>query len=193
MAAVINLESITRHSLTLFREDGQSFNTWNDYFLVPSGRLAVAPPPVQRIAVSVPGRDGALDFTTALDGEIHYENRTGDWEFLVDNQTWNERYRIVHGGGSLGDGIASPEILSHQYDFMFLWTKLLADIHGHSFAVSFDGWGDIEGVYRGRLWVSDIASDAHNSKFTIEYDLLPFRYAASEAEGGGVAYTKVGF
>ena len=192
--AVVNAESIAKHSLTFWRSDGQSFNSWNDYFLIPTSQLAVAPPPVQRITVSVPGRDGALDFTTALDGQVHYENRTGDWEFLVDHQTWNRRYNIVRSGGSLGENIASPAVLSRPYDFMFLWTKLLEDLHGQQFAVSFDDatGGATEGVYRGRLWMSDIDSDAQNSKFTIEYDFLPFRYISTET-GSGIEYTKAGF
>lgn len=64
---------------TTFYKDGEIRNTYKDWGLLQVGPAIVSPPKVQTYYINVPGRDGALDYTTALDGNVHYESR----EFVV--------------------------------------------------------------------------------------------------------------
>ena len=53
-----------------------TFGEYNqsEFNLFPAG-VTISPPEAQTYTVSVPGRDGDLDFTESLDGMVHYKNR----------------------------------------------------------------------------------------------------------------------
>ena len=57
-------------------ESGGIRHTYEDWGLFQTTPTIVSPPKVQTYYIKVPGRDGALDYTTALDGNVHYESRT---------------------------------------------------------------------------------------------------------------------
>ena len=87
------------HSITIGDK-----NTWRDFRLIPSSRPTIASPEVKTTFVEVPGADGQLDFTEALDNKIHYGVREGSWErkqiILLDemdaypNQYWTGRIML---------------------------------------------------------------------------------------------------
>lgn len=60
---------------TTFYKDGEIRHTYRDWGLLQVGPAIVSPPKVQTYYIKVPGRDGSLDYTTALDGNVHYESR----------------------------------------------------------------------------------------------------------------------
>ena len=60
---------------TTFYKDDLIRHTYNDWGLLQVGPATVSPPKVQTYFIKVPGRDGSLDYTTALDGNVHYESR----------------------------------------------------------------------------------------------------------------------
>lgn len=60
---------------TTFVKDESIRNTYDDWGLLQVGPAIVSPPKVQTYYIKVPGRDGSLDYTTALDGNVHYESR----------------------------------------------------------------------------------------------------------------------
>lgn len=60
---------------TTFYKDGEIRHTYKDWGLLQVGPAVVSPPKVQTYFIKVPGRDGSLDYTTALDGNVHYESR----------------------------------------------------------------------------------------------------------------------
>ena len=61
------------------------YDTWIDFHMIPPERPVVALPNGNTKLVSVPGRTDPLDFSTYLTGHPTYGNRTGSWNFLMDN------------------------------------------------------------------------------------------------------------
>lgn len=56
-------------------KDGYIRHTYTDWGLLQVGPAVISPPDVQTYFIDVPGRDGSLDYTTALDGNVHYKSR----------------------------------------------------------------------------------------------------------------------
>ena len=63
------------YGTTFSNDRGGVAHTYNDWGLLQVGPAIVSPPKVQTKFIDVPGRDGALDYTAALDGNVHYESR----------------------------------------------------------------------------------------------------------------------
>lgn len=138
------------HSITIGEK-----NTWLDFRLIPASRPSIAPPSVKTNYVTVPGADGELDFTEALDQKIHYGMREGSWEFYVCHE------------------------LIDKYNWIELWDELLDAWHGKRQQIILM---DEAEVYPGEYWAGRIAlnefqSDAHHSKVVIDYRIDPFRSA----------------
>ena len=59
----------------LIKENGSVAHTYLDWGMLQVGPAIVSPPKVQTNFIKVTGKDGVLDYTTALDGNVHYESR----------------------------------------------------------------------------------------------------------------------
>lgn len=59
----------------LINERGSAIHTYDSWGMLQVGPAIVSPPKVQTKFIEVTGRDGSLDYTTALDGNVHYESR----------------------------------------------------------------------------------------------------------------------
>lgn len=94
---------IGAHSITFTCSGGTKVNTWDTFAMAPKSRPFVAAPQVKTEYVDVPGADGALDYTEVLTGKPRYANRTGQWDFIIDNTSkpWYNRYSdilaVLHG------------------------------------------------------------------------------------------------
>lgn len=148
------------HSITI-----GAYNTWINWRLIPTSRPVVNPPEVKTNFVEVPGADGVLDFTEALDSKIHYKPSEGSWEFLVcheqiDTDTGNK----YHG----------------ENRWSMLWHDILNSIHGkRNQIILMDEWkpdASDNRFYVGRVWLNSWESDPYHSKITFDYHLEPFRY-----------------
>ena len=64
------------------------YNTFSNFHLISDGRPDVASPELKTNYVDVPGADGSLDYTEALNGR-KYKNRTGSWEFYMLNEGYS--------------------------------------------------------------------------------------------------------
>ena len=160
-------EELTDQSKIYHSINFDDFNTWLHYHLVPTERPSIVPPEPKLSFVSVPGADGDLDFTEALDNKIHYNQRTGDWTFYVHHES------------------------IESYDWTELWQRMLEDLHGKFFKVSLSDEEKIgPWYYFGRIWLDEWQSDPSHSKVVIKYNLEPFRYPSVEAyearEGGSL-------
>ena len=107
-------------------------------------------PEVQTNTVDVPGRDGLLDLSTALDGEVHYKNRTltltlGTFRAL-SKQTWSD-----------------------------LLSSFAGYVHGQKLRIEMD---EATGFYLlGRGTVSSFEWDyLGKQQFTVTFDCDPWRY-----------------
>lgn len=141
------------HSITIGTNQlASSRNTWDDWFLIPSPRPLVNPPPVKTSYVEIPGGDGILDLTTAMTGKPMYSNRTGSWEFYVENG---------HKGWSA------------------LYSEIMDYLHGEKMICILDD--DPMYYYEGRFSVNQWRSDPAQSMIVIDYNLAPYkRFSASD-------------
>ena len=72
------------HSLIINVGDNY-IDTWDDWKLIPSSRPVIAPPIERTKFVTVPGRDGALDYSRTPANRPTYDDRTGKIEFYLEN------------------------------------------------------------------------------------------------------------
>lgn len=142
MTSVVGLTDISDEYLSITIG---SKNTWDDWHLVPSSRLYVAPPEVKTEYIDIPGADGSLDFTGALNG-LRYGNRTGSWDFIV------------------ASGYGSPQAK---------YSEILNYLHGKKMTIILPD--DPLYYYIGRLTVSDFKSNKDNASITINYTIDPFK------------------
>lgn len=137
------------HSITLGDK-----NTWTDWHLIPSSRPLVNPPNVRSSFVEIPGSDGALDLSDALIGRPTYADRTGTWDFYVDNGygDWTDRY-----------------------------SNIMAYLHGQKMKAVLED--DPLFYYEGRFTVNQWRSDPYYSRIAINYEVGPYKlYSATEGE-----------
>lgn len=134
----------TDYSINIFNDD-ISINTWTDWHLIPKERPSVAPPEVKTEYVEIPGANGALDYTEVLAGEVRYGNRTGSWDFIVEN--------------------------GHQQWYL-LYDEIRSKIHGKKFNCTLQEQPNY--VYTGRLEIDPWKSEEHYSTIAIKYNFAPF-------------------
>lgn len=129
------------HSITFGEK-----NTWEDWHLIPSSRPLFSPPKVRTKNVEIPGANGDLDLTTVLTGEPLFDNRTGSFEFYVDQGywTWVEAY-----------------------------SSIMDYLHGEYLRAILED--DPDHYYEGRFTVNSWKSDKDYSKISIDYNVDPFR------------------
>ena len=122
----------------------KGFNTWTTWHLIPTSKPVVAPPQPRINYVEIPGRDGALDLTAFLTSQLTFGQRSGSWEFIIDNgwESW-EATRF----------------------------KLHRDLHGKVFYIVLE---DVpEWYWFGRIVISDYQSGDSNNKVTLNYTVDP--------------------
>lgn len=143
------------HSINIKEIDtGKVINTYDNWHIIPETRPLVNRPEVVTSYIEISGSDGALDFTESLSGTVNYKNRTGSWNFIVEN--------------------------GHQ-EWQVLYNYLLSYLHGHRFKISLED--DPEYEYIGRLALNEWKSGQHWSTIVINYNLSPYRYRTSNVIG----------
>lgn len=130
------------------------FHSYKDFGLVPTSKPVINLPSPKLEYLDIPRRQGEIDITESLTGEVIYEMRTGFFEFLVsDTEKWQEVYR-----------------------------KLLSTVHSKRTNLVLDTEKDY--VYQGMLWVSEFKSDKNYSLITLDYKLEPYKYALEDMKNG---------
>lgn len=129
------------HSITLGDK-----NTWDNWHLIPKSRPLFNPPSVKTNYIEIPGGDGSLDLTTALTGRPVYKNRTGSWEFYVEN------------------GFK---------DWAVLYSEIMTYLHGQKLKAILED--DPGYYYEGRFAVNAWKSDSNWSIITIDYEVAPHK------------------
>lgn len=142
------------HSITFgdgtLNQDGKFVgkNTWEDWHLIPSSRPTIAQAGVSTTFVDIPGRrDGPIDLSEYLTGGIVYGQRSGSFEFIVDND--------------------------HEY-WITIQMKIAQYLHGKRMRMVLED--DPEYYYEGRFTLNDWKSESWNSKITINYVVGPYKY-----------------
>ena len=123
-------------------------NTWDDWHLIPSTRPVVAQASAPTSLVDIPGRDdGPIDLTEYLTGGVVYGQRSGSFEFLVDND--------------------------HEY-WETIRKKITDFLHGQHMKMVLED--DPGFYYEGTFSLNKWSSEATNSRVTISYVLGPYKY-----------------
>ena len=136
------------HSLIINVGDNY-IDTWDDWKLIPSSRPVIAPPIERTKFVTVPCRDGALDYSRTPANRPTYDNRTGKIEFYLEND---------YAG----------------WDWETAYTTICETLKGQR--VRFALEDNPSHYYSGLLWVNQLKSDKGHSKITLEYNLHPTMY-----------------
>lgn len=141
-------KAIDYHSIVIGNK-----NTWDDWHLIPSSRPLFNPPPVKTSYVEIPGGDGILDLTTAMTGKPMYSNRTGSWEFYVENgfKGWSA-----------------------------LYSEIMLYLHGKKMTAYLED--DPMYYYEGRFSVNQWRSDPAQSLIVIDYNVAPYKKFSSNDE-----------
>lgn len=135
------------HSITFQDLSGNSRNTWTDWYLIPSSRPVVAQAGVSSTLTEIPGRkDGPIDNSKLLTGRLQYSNRSGSFEFLVDND--------------------------HEY-WETIRSKIVEFLHGKRMRVILED--DPDYYYEGRVSLNEWRSESWNSRVTIGYMLGAYK------------------
>ena len=120
-----------------------SYKDWN---LILTSKTVGFPSPKTETE-DIPGSDGSLDFSEALTGDIHYENRTLEFEFeMIDSiKNWDNKI-----------------------------TEITNYLHGRKFKIILDS--DPSFYYYGRVSIDDFASNKSTGTLSIEAEVEPYKY-----------------
>lgn len=127
-----------------------------DLGLYPRSKPRIISPELQLSGIEVPGRNGRLDTTEALDGMQHYFNSEGVFEFTaIGRENWSSAY-----------------------------FKLRNKLHGKKMPIVLDEEPD--GYYVGRLTVDEPEYDHQSGEafFTVTADMEPFKYSFDNVTNG---------
>ena len=145
------------HAITFIVDNDRkdvSFNTWKTWHMAPKSRPYVESPKVKESYIDVPASDGSLDYTDILTGKAVYANRTGSWEFIIDNG------------------------YSQWYD---VYTDVLLKLHGKKVdRIILDD--DPTYYWKGRLFVTGNFSPRDYNMITISYNLDPYKRLVNSEE-----------
>ena len=137
------------HSITFRTINGQSqVNTWTDWFLIPTSRPSISIPTYSNKYVEIPGMNGSYDLTNYLVSSNVYSDRSGNFEFVVDN-----------------DHISWIDVAR----------RITLFINGQKLRMIFSD--DPNYYYEGRFTFDSFQSDQANSKVVINYRVSPIRHS----------------
>lgn len=112
----------------------------------------ITPPEPKTSYIAVEGRDGDLDLSETLTGEIKYNNRTASYTFLMTEGSYSDRERLI--------------------------SDVLAKVHGKKLNIVDPDYP--EHILIGRCNVTDRSNDRAYGTLTIEANCDPWFYATTE-------------
>ena len=129
------------------------YHTANNWGLILNSKT-ISPPRPKTTYVSIQGRDGDLDQSEALTGEIKYENRTLKFTFLLTEGTYLDRENLI--------------------------SEILTVVHGKKLNIILDD--DPSVYFVGRCIVTDRNNNKAYGSIAIEVNCDPFRLKLEEVE-----------
>lgn len=125
-------------------------NSYDDFNLLLKPKTRPFPTPKTNY-VSIEGRDGDLDLTTSLTGDVKYENISYSLEFYLKDK---------------------------RVDWETILLELSTYIHGKRMNLSFSE--DPDYYYVGRYTLNQVESDRNIGSIVIDCNLEPYRYKKTE-------------
>lgn len=135
----------TRDDLTNTSFD---FNTYDDWFLIPTSRPVIQPPKPKQQVVDVPGANGLTDLSRSLTGYPVFQNRQGTNEYMIENDKWPKWLDALT---EISNKLSGQELRMYFVD------------------------EEPEYYYIGSWTVSNWQTGDIYSTITIEYDLYPYK------------------
>ena len=127
------------------------YHTAEDWNLILNAK-SIDPPDPKLIKVSVDGRDGDLNLSRTLTGDVAYENREASFTFLITEGTQAEREELIN--------------------------FIINTIHGQE--VQIIEPDDEDHYLIGDCSVSNVFNDRAYGSFKVSADCEPFRYYLEE-------------
>lgn len=127
------------------------YHTVDDWGLILSAKK-IDPPTPKIVNIDVDGRDGTLDLSRALTGDIKFNDRVASFSFLVTEGTQSDR------------------------DYMI--KTIVNAIHGKRLKIIEPDFLDLYLI--GECSVSDIQNDKAYGSFTVTANCEPYRYFIDE-------------
>lgn len=127
------------------------YHTVNDWGLILSSKK-INPPTPKIITVDIEGRDGSLDLSRALTGDMTYDDREASFSFLVTNGTQSDREYMIR---TIVNAIHGQRLKIIEPDFLDLYLL-------------------------GECTVSNIVSDKAYGSFDVKAVCEPYRYYITE-------------
>ena len=126
-------------------------HTADDWGLILSSKKNNPPNP-KYVKVSIDGRDGELNLSRALTGDIAYDNRKAIYKFTATEGTQADREELI--------------------------SNIINSIHGRELKIIEPD--DPDHYLLGECSVSDVKNDRAYATFTVTADCEPYRYAINE-------------
>lgn len=146
------------HSIT-FVVGEKSYNTFDDFYLVPKSRPLLVPPTLKEEKIDIPGRgDGPLDYTGVLNG-FRFEDRSGSWEFYC-------LYAPPENGVVQG-------AMATENAWLTRYSDILSKLHGKECKVILED--DPTNYYNAYIEVGTWQTGKDYSSITISYRANPRR------------------
>lgn len=144
--------------IKLLSNGQEEYNSYGDFHIIPSEMPFIVPAPPVFSYVTVPGaKNGEVDVSTALTGEMMYGNREGSLKFLYEN-----KYRVATPSHS-GSGYMSP----------FQIATAMSAIHGQEVKLILMDNPSI--YYKGRVWIETfIPGQQEAGTIEIKYKFEPY-------------------
>ena len=128
-----------------------NFHTADDWDLILHAKT-LTPPKPKTYYVAIPGRDGDLDLSEALTGEVHYENRIAVFSFIASDGSYSDREDLL--------------------------SEIVAQIHGKRLQIVDP---DYPGYYlSGRCTVTERTNINAYGTITVEANCDPYKYALEQ-------------
>ena len=139
-----------------------TYNTYEDWFLVPTSRPVITIPAPKLNMVDIPGASGKLDLSYVLTKYPLYDNRTGSISFAVLNE---------HPG----------------YRWIDIYNMIAKSINGKRVRAYLED--DLDYYYEGHWRIGNWTSNNNGSwsDISIEYEVDPYKYYKTDK-----AFTKFG-
>lgn len=128
-----------------------TYHTAGDWGLTLNEKV-IEPPTPKIVTIPIDGRDGSLDLSEALTGEIKYENRKLSFTFILTEGTYRDRNGIIR--------------------------IMYSVIHGRRLEIVLDD--DTLHYFVGRCMITSTTNTLAYGTVTIEVECEPFQYSIYE-------------
>ena len=173
------------HSLDIITFPGRgtgslTFNTYKDFYLVPTSIPIISTPGIKTKTIEIPGANGVIDLTESLTPYPVYKNRTGSIDFAV----LNDRYEYYTRYKNAPHSVKVDNALTNNNAWVSLYSDLMNKLHGRKCQIILEddpGW-----YYEGRIALNEWrpSNDGKWPTVKLNYDLAPYKISVNTSVAG---------